>query len=298
MYGTLLQTGYARKDEKSHAFLRTENDTLCSLGSNKTSVGFLNTNINSIPPIQIYNMKRAIIIGATSGIGREVAKRLLQEGWTIGVAGRRQQALEDFQRTAPEKIKIQSLDVTQDDAANKLNTLIAQLGGMELFLLSSGIGFQNMNLDKEIELNTARTNVEGFIRMVDTAFLYFKRNSGGHLAVISSIAGTKGLGVAPAYSATKRFQNTYIDALEQLAHLQKLNIRFTDIRPGFVATDLLNDGKHYPMLMKTDTVAQHIVHALNRKQRIAIIDGRYRILVFFWRMIPRWIWKRLPVKTN
>lgn len=243
-------------------------------------------------------MKRAIIIGATSGIGREVAKRLLQEGWTIGVAGRRQQALEDFQRTSPEKIKIQSLDVTQDDAANKLNTLIAQLGGMDLFLLSSGIGFQNMNLDKEIELNTARTNVEGFIRMVDTAFSYFKRNSGGHLAVISSIAGTKGLGVAPAYSATKRFQNTYIDALEQLAHLQKLNIRFTDIRPGFVATDLLNDGKHYPMLMKTDTVAQHIVHALNRKQRIAIIDGRYWILVFFWRMIPRWIWKRLPIKTN
>lgn len=243
-------------------------------------------------------MKRAIIIGATSGIGREVAKRLLQEGWTIGVAGRRQQALEDFQRIAPEKIKIQSLDVTQDDAANKLNTLIAQLGGMDLFLLSSGIGFQNMNLDKEIELNTARTNVEGFIRMVDTAFYYFKENGGGHLAVISSIAGTKGLGVAPAYSATKRFQNTYIDALEQLAHLQKLNIHFTDIRPGFVATDLLSDGKHYPMLMKTDTVAQHIVHALNRKQRIAIIDGRYRILVFFWRMIPRWVWKRLPVKTN
>lgn len=129
-------------------------------------------------------------------------------------------------------------------------------------------------------------------------FSYFRNNGGGHLAVISSIAGTKGLGVAPAYSATKRFQNTYIDALEQLAHLQKLNIHFTDIRPGFVATDLLNDGKHYPMLMKTDQVGRDIVRALHRKQRVAIIDGRYRILIFFWRMIPRWIWKRLPVKTK
>ena len=214
-------------------------------------------------------MKRAIIIGATSGIGKEVAQRLLSEGWQIGIAGRRQSALEDFRQIAPEQIKIQSLDVTQEDSAGKLDALIHQLGGMDLFLLSSGIGFQNMDLKMEIELNTARTNVEGFTRMVDTAFSYFKNNGGGHLAVISSIAGTKGLGVAPAYSATKRFQNTYIDALEQLAHLQKLNIHFTDIRPGFVATDLLNDGKHYPMLMKTDQVGRDIVRALHRKQRRA-----------------------------
>ena len=243
-------------------------------------------------------MKRAIIIGATSGIGQEVAKILLLEGWKLGVAGRRQSALEIFQQTAPNQIEIQELDITQEEATDKLQILISKLGGMDLFLLSSGIGYQNINLDSKIELNTARTNVEGFIRMVDSAFTYFKENGGGHLAVISSIAGTKGLGVAPAYSATKRFQNTYIDALEQLAHLQKLNINFTDIRPGFVATALLNDGKHYPMLMKADKVGYSIVKAIKRKQRVAIIDTRYRILVFFWQMIPRWIWKRMPIKTN
>ena len=177
-------------------------------------------------------MKKAIIIGATSGIGQEVAKCLLLEGWKIGVAGRRQSSLENLQRAAPDQIQIQALDVTQEDASEKLNLLIDKLGGMDLFLLSSGIGFQNMDLNMEVELNTAHTNVAGFIRMVDTAFMYFKKNGGGHLAVISSIAGTKGLGVAPAYSATKRFQNTYIDALEQLSYLQKLHIRFTDLRPG------------------------------------------------------------------
>ena len=230
-------------------------------------------------------MKRAIIIGATSGIGQEVAKCLLLEGWQIGIAGRRQSALETLQRVAPDQIKIQALDVTLEDAAEKLNMLIDKTGGMDLFLLSSGIGFQNMKLDIEVELNTARTNVEGFTRMVDTAFAYFKKNGGGHLAVISSIAGTKGLGVAPAYSATKRFQNTYIDALEQLAHLQKLKIHFTDIRPGFVATDLLNDGKHYPMLMKAEIVGRHIARALKHKRRIVVIDWRYRILVFFLSLI-------------
>lgn len=242
-------------------------------------------------------MKRAIIIGATSGIGQEVAKLLLAEGWKLGIAGRRQEALETFRQTAPGQIEIQRIDVTHEDAAENLATLIEKTGGMDLFLLSSGIGFQNTALNPETELNTTRTNVEGFTRMVDAAFHYFKRHGGGHLAVISSIAGTKGLGVAPAYSATKRYQNTYLDALEQLACLQKLPIHFTDIRPGFVATDLLNDGKHYPMLMKPDAVARHILRALKRKQRVAVIDWRYRILVFLWKMIPRWLWKRLPIQT-
>ena len=241
-------------------------------------------------------MKKAIIIGATSGIGQEVAKCLLLDGWQIGVAGRRQSALENLQRAAPDQIQIQTLDVTQEDAGEKLNMLIDKVGGMDLFLLSSGIGFQNTNLNMEVELNTAYTNVEGFIRMVDTAFIYFRKSGGGHLAVISSIAGTKGLGVAPAYSATKRFQNTYIEALAQLARMQHLDIHFTDIRPGFVATDLLKNGK-YPMLMKADRVAQHIIKALREKRRVVVIDGRYRVLVFFWRMIPRWLWERLPI-TN
>lgn len=104
------------------------------------------------------------------------------------------------------------------------------------------------------------------------------------------------MGVAPAYSATKRFQNTYIDALAQLSRMQRLNIRFTDIRPGFVATDLLRNGK-YPMLMRADKVALMLVRSLERKKRTVIIDRRYRLLVFFWRMIPRWLWERLPIKN-
>ena len=243
-------------------------------------------------------MKKAIIIGATSGIGQEVARILVQQGWRIGIAGRREDVLLHMQQAVPGQIEIQCLDVTKNDAALRLNELIDRLGGMDLFLLSSGVGFQNRSLEPEIELNTARTNVEGFIRMVTAAFHHFKKTGGGHIAVISSIAGTKGLGVAPAYSATKRFQNTYIDALEQLAGMQKLNIRFTDIRPGFVSTDLLNDGKHYPLLMRPEKVAKRIVRALNHHQRVVVIDWRYAIIVFFWRMIPRRIWKQLPIRTG
>jgi len=244
------------------------------------------------------SVKRVVIIGATSGIGLEVAKGYLKAGWQVGIAGRREEELEKLRRTAPGQVCAQVLDVTHEDAPYLLKQLIDELGGMDLFLLSSGIGKQNLSLTPDIELQTAATNVEGFIRMVTAAYHYFEQQGHGHLAVISSIAGTKGLGSAPAYSATKRFQNTYIEALDQLAHINRLPIVFTDIRPGFVATDLLNDGKHYPLLMDAAKVGRHIAWSLERKQRIVVIDWRYRILVFFWKMIPRWMWKRLPVKTN
>lgn len=241
--------------------------------------------------------KRAVIVGATSGIGYETAMRLLKKGWKLGIAGRRIGKLKEIQAISPNQIVIRRIDICQENAENELLQLIGELGGMDLFIQCAGIGYQNPALNMETELDTIDTNVKGFVRMVDTAFHYFAEKGKGHICVISSIAGTKGLGTAPAYSATKRFQNIYIDCLEQLAHLKKHRIRFTDIRPGFVATDLLDDGKRYPMLMSPEKVARRIVSAIRRHKRVAVIDWRYGALVFFWRMIPRCIWKRLPIRN-
>ena len=241
--------------------------------------------------------KKVIIIGATSGLGREVALIYIAQGWKVGVAGRREAELEALRAAYPEQVSAQALDVTQEDAPEKLHALIEQVGCMDVFLLSSGIGKQNYTLQTELELATAATNVEGFIRMTNAAYHYFEKQGHGHLAVISSIAGTKGLGAAAAYSATKGFQNIYMDALDQLARMQKLNIQFTDIRPGFVATPLLTSSKKYPMLMDARIVALDIVSAIEKKKRVAIIDWKFRLLVGFWRLIPKWIWLRLPVRN-
>jgi len=243
-------------------------------------------------------MKRAIIVGATSGIGYEVAKCLLKKEWILGIAGRREEELKVLQAMAPDRVSIQVLDITEEEAPELLLRLIDRVGGMDLYFHSSGIGKQNRSLIPEIEIPIFETNVTGFGRMVIAAFQYFRKQGHGHIAVISSIAGTKGLGASPAYSATKRFQNTYIEALSQLVKIEQLNIRFTDIRPGFVDTAILNDAHRYPMLMKPDKVAQKIVKALERKCQVKIIDWRYAVLVFFWRMIPRWLWVCLSIKTK
>ena len=234
--------------------------------------------------------RKAIVIGASSGIGREVALRLIEEGWTLGVAARRTDLLESIGAVATEQI-----DVTKEDAAGRLKNLIEKTGGMDLFFYASGIGKQNRELREDIELSTMQTNAVGFTRMIGEAYRYFAERGEGHIAAITSIAGTKGLGPAPAYSATKAMQNAYLQALEQQANARGLRIRFTDIRPGFVDTALLDKDFHYPMMLRPEKVARDIVCAINAKKHIRVIDWRYRLLTALWRMIPRCIWRRIKL---
>ena len=237
---------------------------------------------------------KAIIVGASSGIGLEVAKLLLADGWHIGIAARREEALLELKKTAPERVEVMAIDITHPDAGERLLTLVRQLGGMDLYFHSSGIGKQNRTLEPDIELQTMDTNAIGFTRMIGTAYRYFAEQGKGHIAAITSIAGTKGLGPAPAYSATKALQATYLQALEQQARQRGLyDINFTDIRPGFVDTALLSGSFRYPMMLRPESVARDIVSSIRKRRHVRVIDTRYRVLTFFWRLVPNFIWRRL-----
>ena len=237
---------------------------------------------------------KAIIVGASSGIGLEVAKLLLADGWHIGIAARREEALLELKKTAPERVEVMAIDITHPDAGERLLTLVRQLGGMDLYFHSSGIGKQNRTLEPDIELQTMDTNAIGFTRMIGTAYRYFAEQGKGHIAAITSIAGTKGLGPAPAYSATKALQATYLQALEQQTRQRGLyDIHFTDIRPGFVDTALLSGSFRYPMMLRPESVARDIVSSIRKRRHVRVIDTRYRVLNFFWRLVPNFIWRRL-----
>ena len=255
-------------------------------------------------------MKKAIVVGASSGIGMEVARLLLKQGWKVGVAARRIDLLKTIGDVETEQIDVTKPEATQQlqhliervggmdlffYATQQLQHLIERVGGMDLFFYASGIGKQNRELKEDIELATVETNAVGFTRMIGEAYRYFAQQGHGHIAAISSIAGTKGLGPAPSYSATKALQNVYLQALEQQANARGLNICFTDIRPGFVDTALLNGNFKYPMMLKPEAVAREIVHAINRNQHVRIIDWKYRILTALWRRIPKCIWRHLKL---
>lgn len=241
--------------------------------------------------------KSAIVMGATSGIGCEVARLLAQRGWRVGVAGRREEILSRMVAETDGIVAYEVIDVTTDQATDGLHRLIARLGGMDLYFHSSGIGYQNVALDADKELKTITTNCLGMARLVGEAFRYFERHpaTDGQIAVISSIARTKGLGAAPAYSASKRFTSHYLESLCQLKSIKGLHhIHLTDIRPGFVRTPLIA-GSDFPLQLDAGKVVRDMVEALERRKAVVTVNGLYRVLVFFWQMIPRWIWTKMKI---
>ena len=239
-------------------------------------------------------LKKIIIIGASSGLGRSTALEFARRGWMVGIAARRAERLEEIASAYPERIRWTSMDVGAEDAINKLNKLIESCGGMDVMLYAAGVGYQDPEIDPAIVDSTLMTNAVGFARIATAAYKYFRDgNRCGQIAAITSIAATKGIGISAAYSATKRFEQSYIEALDQLAHTQKAKIKFTDIRPGFIRTALLSDERSYPMEMTVEKVTPVIVKAIIKGRRVITIDWRWRIVTALWRMIPRWIWVRM-----
>ena len=237
-------------------------------------------------------------MGATSGIGYEVAKLLARRGWEVGVAGRREDILVKMVAETNGIVAYEVIDITKPEAVDGMRKLIEKLGGIDMYFHSSGIGYQNIELDADKELRTIETNCLGMARLVGEAFRYFEQHPEieGHIAVISSIARTKGLGAAPAYSASKRFTSHYLESLCQLTSIRKIhNIHITDIRPGFVKTPLI-EGSNFPMQLDARKVAVSIVDGIERRKAVITINWLYRLLVFFWQMIPRSIWIKMKVK--
>lgn len=243
--------------------------------------------------------KTILIVGASSGLGRKIAARYAELGWKVGVCARREDALRQFADAYPGTVMFRTLDVTAPGSADILKDFIGELGGVDVLLYAAGCGWNNPGLDVAFDERTVQTNVVGFTRIINAAFEWFVANpspdgSKRQLCAITSIAGTKGIGISATYSATKRYQNTYLECLAQLARTRRARLDITDIRPGFVDTALLDTSvRKYPMLMSVDYAAKRIVRAIDRRRKIAWIDWRWHIVVCLWRLIPRCVWTRI-----
>lgn len=243
-----------------------------------------------------------IIVGASSGLGQAVARTYAGRGWKVGVCARREQPLADLAREFSGTVFYRTLDVTAHDSGEQFVDFAESLGGVDVVLYAAGCGWNNPDLDEAKDERTVQTNVVGFTRIVNAAFKYFcnKRTPNGrpgHLCAITSIAGTKGIGISATYSATKRYQNTYMESLAQLARVKGVKMNITDIRPGFIDTDLLDtSARHYPMLMSVDYAARRIVRGVDRHRKVVYVDWRWAIVVALWRLLPRCLWTRLNLR--
>lgn len=242
--------------------------------------------------------KRIIIIGASSGVGRRLACDFARMGYKVGISARREEKLKEIAREYPDNIVYRAFDVAAADALSEFNNLIEDNNGMDILLYAAGAGFVNPTLDPALDRTMVEVNVKGFTTIVSAAYRYFRDTANerpGHIAAITSVAGTKGIGIAAAYSASKRYQQNYLQALSQLSRSQGVELKITDIRPGFIRTAFLDPDRNYPMLMAVSYVAPLIEKAILKGKRVATIDWRWNVVEGLWKLLPSWIWERMRI---
>ncbi|MBK7410039.1 MAG: SDR family NAD(P)-dependent oxidoreductase [Saprospirales bacterium] len=237
-------------------------------------------------------MNNAIIIGATSGIGRELALILAGNGYRVGITGRRAEKLKELKECNPEKFVISAFDCTRERNSEKLAELTKALGGLDLLVLSAGTGDINESLDFDIENNTNQLNVVAFTEIVDWAFRYFEKQGKGHLVGISSIAGIRGNRIAPAYNASKAYQLNYLEGLRYKAAKTGKPIFVTDIRPGFVDTDMAKgEGKFW--VASKEKAALQIFGSIKKRKDVGYVTRRWRLVAMVLKWLPGWIYKKM-----
>lgn len=237
-------------------------------------------------------MKKALIVGASSGIGKALARELVQNKYRVGVTGRREAHLLELQKEQPEQIQIAAFDTTEPNAIEQLEALEKRLGGIDLFIISAGIGHLNLDYDYSLENETNQLNVVAFTRLVNWSMRYFEKQGWGHLVNISSVASRRGGRQAPAYSASKAYQSIYLEGMAQKVAYDKLPIYTTDVRPGFVKTAMAKADKMFWVSSK-EKAARQIFRSIQRKKRIVYISRRWVIIAWILERIPWFIYKRM-----
>ncbi|WP_371296616.1 SDR family NAD(P)-dependent oxidoreductase [Bacteroides hominis] len=237
-------------------------------------------------------MKKVIIIGATSGIGRGLAERFIQEGNMVGITGRRENKLQEL--CSQNKNCFYTIsDVTKEtDTIRQLNNLVDRMGGMDILVFCSGVGELNPELDYNLERATLLTNVIGFTNVADWAFHFFQKQESGHLVTISSVGGMRGEGIAPAYNASKAYQINYTEGLRKKAAKLSYPIHITDIRPGFVDTAMAK-GEGLFWVTPLQKAVQQIYRAIFRKRKVVYISRRWRYVAMLLRIMPASIYCKM-----
>ncbi len=247
--------------------------------------------------------KRALIIGASSGIGEELARQLARGGCKVALAARRAEELTriadgiNAERGAGTALTFPH-DVTETECVPALFQKIAHdLGGLDLVIYASGVMplLQPDEYDFAKDEQMVEVNVLGAVVWLNEAAQRFGRAGAGTLIGIGSVAGDRGRRGMPVYGATKAFLTTYLEALRnRIAHTGAVVVT---VKPGPVATPLTAamDPKKLPFLIPADKAATLILEAASRRRNVVYVPGIWRPVMFLIRSVPSLLFRRLNI---
>ena len=237
--------------------------------------------------------KNAIVFGATSGIGRELAKLLVNAGYRVMITGRRIERLEEIKAESPDNYIAQQHDITDLNATDDIFIKLPSIfDTVDLIVHNAGIATPNYKLEWDKDAPTIYTNVVGATKVYQLAYNYFAEQGHGHLVGVTSVASLRGNRQVPAYHASKAYQASYLESLYMKSlRTKKAKINVTEIIPGFVDTDIIMGNTFW--MSSVDKASRQIYTAIKKKKRKAYITKRWRLVAFVLRIVSPKLYMKL-----
>ena len=237
-------------------------------------------------------MKNAIVIGASSGIGRELASILAENGYRLWITGRRGPLLNEIRKELGESVTACPMDVRDSEATiEKFQSILSEAKTVDLVVISAGTGSIDPEFPWNAEQDTIDTNVAGFAAIAHASYHHFVEQGKGHLVGITSLAAIRG-GSAVSYNASKAFETNYLQGLRYKISKLGLPVTITEIRPGFVDTRMAKgDGLFW--VQSPRKAAEQIFCAILKKKKMAYVTKRWRFIAWLLKSLPDGLYHRI-----
>ncbi len=248
--------------------------------------------------------QKVIITGASTGIGRAIAKELAKAGAQVGLLARREELLLELVneiQTLGGKAFYRVADISErHETLTGISELIHCMNGVDILIANAGVGapttIQPFNVETQEKM--IKVNLLGVIYCIEAVLQTMLDSCKGQIVAISSLAGFKGLPGESGYTASKAGLNTFMEGMR--IQLRPKNIYVSTICPGFIKTPMteVNDEKDMPWLMEAETAAKIIIKAIRRKTKVLRFPWQTSLLMRITGMLPDWVVERVMKKYN
>ena len=238
------------------------------------------------------NNKVIWITGGSSGIGKALAYKFADEGWQVALSARREELLNEISKSN-NNIHSFPLDVLDVEKCKEVfNKIVSKFENIDIVVFSTGI--HDPNSEKKLNLDSIRkimeTNFFGTINSINSVYNYFKEKKSGHISIVSSVAGYRGLPIAGAYCASKSALISYAESL--YFDMKRFNVRVSIINPGFIKTPMTDQNNFkMPMIKSPEFAADQIYIGLTKKKSFEIhFPKSLTYMMKFIKILPNWIY--------
>ena len=228
------------------------------------------------------------ITGASTGIGKAIAIKFSKNGWNVAISARRLELLEEISKQNQNVFSF-PLDVTNKDNCHKVFTEIKnKLGKIDLCVFSTGTW--DPKKEKEIDVeqieNVMKVNFFGTLNCIKSVEKYYRNKKSGHISIVSSIAGYRGLPNSTGYGPSKSALNNLAESL--FFDFKRYGVRVSLISPGFIKTPMTdkNDFK-MPFLKTVEYAAEKIFEGLTKTKQFEIhFPKQLTLILKFLKILP------------